>query len=352
VDISVPYRFVVEAASVAGGRLGDFALSGIDFEPAVQSAHLEGMRRGYLEPATAPGPARIEPVTCAERGAPYVSGFEVHFAGQCPGVTFPREILHDDVVCGSGTLVQQGLLRSGERFTYRICVFPEAIAPPAMADFVLETAAQPLLIPAVDLPQSHRVFGDDPDDRDLPVVIAEPVLAEAMQLAASSGSKEIGGMLLGGMCRDPASKNLFLNVSALIEAPASKATEVSLHLGPEAFAAVERILALRKLDENIVGWWHKHPFFCARCPAERRRVCAFRAPFFSEADRDVHRTLFPQAHSQALLITDLGEDRPSINLFAWRQGRIEARNFIQPVRSMRAQTGPEHVALAKEENPR
>ena len=41
----------------------------------------------------------------------------------------------------------------------------------------------------------------------------------------------------------------------------------------------------------------------------------------------MHRTLFPQAYSQALLISDLGGSQPGIDLFSWRDGVIEPRQF-------------------------
>ncbi|MDA1076210.1 MAG: hypothetical protein O3A63_15845, partial [Proteobacteria bacterium] len=284
--------------------------------------------------------ASVEPVTCAESGTPYISGFRVQLAGQETWAQFNTTFLHDSVVRDASTLVQQGVLQPGAQFTYRLCAFtdPMKVAEPDSQDFDLEAAPVDLRIGSANMPVDTTHCGTPSGTGELPVVFVRSVLDEALRLARAARDLETGGVLLGGLRRDPSTRALFVEVTALITAPGSTGTATSLHFGPDTFVAVEEILKLRDLEEIMVGWWHSHPLFCARCPAAQRAVCEFRKPFFSEADRDVHRTLFPQAFSLALLISDLGELKQSADLFAWREGLITQRGFM---------TSPDPAVLSK-----
>ena len=332
----------VEALNARGEKLGDFKLDDVAYEPAIQWAHFAGVKQGLITPVLVPAAAEIIPVACSERGLPYIEGFEVRFAGQSRGMKFGNDLLHNDVLRNSSALIEQGRLQAGEQFTYRICSFaPGSEIDSRRSNTSPETSDHSedfSLLPSVEvlnirddlLPESSHSVGGPWDDDDLPIVIPQHVLDEAVLLAASAAEKESGGLLLGQLCRDVDTLQLFLEITAFMPAPHARGTETSLHLGPDTFAAVEKLLALRNCNEQTVGWLHSHPWFCRNCPVEQRQHCALREPFFSEADRNVHRTLFPQAFSPAVLITDLGEGRTSIDVFGWRRGLIESRGFLKP----------------------
>jgi hypothetical protein len=91
--------------------------------------------------------------------------------------------------------------------------------------------------------------------------------------------------------------------------------------------SVEAAIKLRGMGEIPLGWWHKHPFFCRQCAAEQRALCPFSSPAFSAADRDFHREVFQKPWSIALLLSFLGGERPSYDVFAWNQGQIEAVKY-------------------------
>jgi hypothetical protein len=57
-------------------------------------------------------------------------------------------------------------------------------------------------------------------------------------------------------------------------------------------------------------------------------LCPFSSPAFSAADRDLHREVFQKSWSIALLLSFLGGERPSYDVFAWNQGQIEAVNYL------------------------
>ena len=91
---------------------------------------------------------------------------------------------------------------------------------------------------------------------------------------------------------------------------------------------VDAAIRLRGLGEIPLGWWHSHPFFCARCTPAQRALCAFSSPAFSAADRDLHREVFQKPWSIALLLSFLGGERPSYDVFAWNRGQIEAVSYF------------------------
>ena len=328
-EIDVRHRYIAEAIDQDGTKLGDYVLTDIDFEPAVQCAHLEAVRASRDVGIRPPTSARIDPVASRKRGAPYIDGFEVRLDSHKTPIRFELRFLHTAVIRGSAALVHDGILQPRETFHYRVCAFDRPPASQATpADFLIEPEDEEMTISSSRLPTTGNVLGTDWDDGDLPVFMHQQVLDEATDLAVAAGDTETGGLLLGQMCRDHVTGEFFLDVSALLNTPLATGTETSLRFGPETFAELDRMLALRSLGECLVGWWHSHPNFCASCPTERRRSCHFSRPFFSAADRDVHRALFPQAHSQALLITDLGSAQPSIDLFSWRHGTIAPRGCL------------------------
>jgi hypothetical protein len=332
-DITLAHRFAAEAIHLDGHKIADYPLCEVDFEPAVQWAYLEGVRRGRLAPRSMPPPAHIEPVSCDERGAPYISGFAVRFPGHRWQTQFDESTFRESVITDSQALVAQGLLQAGEQFNYRVCAFAadvidEQTVNTAEADFTLDPADEIRPLRTAELPTQRSRHGSHWDPADLPVVFAPHVIEEAVRLSSAAGELETGGMLLGNLRRGTA--DLFLEVTEIMTAPEAIATRTTLHFGPDTFAAVERLLALRKREEVIVGWWHRHPpeLCSSACPPERRAVCVYNEPFFSQADCDVHRTLFPQAHSQALLVSEFTERPPSVDLFAWRRGVVQARGYF------------------------
>jgi len=326
-NVSIPYRFSVEAVRLSGEPLGDYPLDAIDFEPMLRAAHLMQMRRGTVKVSSRLPRARIVPIACEDRGRPFVGGIEVRFDDVADTVTFSVSRLHGDVVGGSRLLVDRGVIRSGEQFGYSVCAFPAPEESPVETDFDLEEAVDRLIVWRASLPPTEHHHGGGDGEADLPVLFRRNVLDEAVALSRSAGEVEMGGLLLGHLCLDPEIGELFLEVVALVAATEAIGTEASLRFNPDTFAHLERVLALRNQDECMVGWFHSHPHFCRLCPESRRQHCDYGRAFFSQADRDVHRTLFPQAYSQALLISDLGGRQPVVDLFSWRDGVIEPRRF-------------------------
>jgi hypothetical protein len=120
-------------------------------------------------------------------------------------------------------------------------------------------------------------------------------------------------------------------------------------LTPDTWRDVQKVIALRGKGELLLGYWHLHPWFCRPCPMESRERCAFRLPFYSREDCELHAACFPRAWSLGLLVSDHGTETPSVTLYGWRDGVIVERGFhvVQSDEDATAHCGePQHaVAL-------
>ena len=161
----------------------------------------------------------------------------------------------------------------------------------------------------------------------MPIFIPQQTFNEATELALDVGDVETGGILVGNLCRD-SNKTLFCRVTAQIPAEHTTATRHSLRFTPQTWVNVGAAIKLRGLNEVAIGWWHSHLYFCVNCLPEQRALCPFSSPSFSAADRDLHREVFQKSWSIALLLSFLGDERPSYDVFAWNQGRIESVKYF------------------------
>ena len=123
---------------------------------------------------------------------------------------------------------------------------------------------------------------------------------------------------------------ILVSGSAMANADLAQGGLDHLTFTPEAFEAVNGILALRRSTEVVLGWVHSHPArsWCGRCSPEKRMVCPLQRPgFFSEDDVHVHETVFPRSYSVALVVTVL-EEETQTTLFGYQDGVIKQRAFI------------------------
>lgn len=337
------YKYQAEITSAAGRVLGDLPLPAPDFEAALQWSFLRGLDEGRAFPYAHPESATVEPVWCGEAGRPFVSHVSViltdaddrPYSCDIPVIGYFRSAIQK----ASSTLVEAGTLKLGELFNYKVCAVRELQSGRSLAngrpiaesdDLVVEPVANPFTVEPKEmsplLGASERHGGPAWNDRDLPVFIPVRVLDELIGLADGVEEVETGAILVGNVFRDSGG-GLFTEVAAQIPAHHTIADRASLTFTAETWAAVDAAIELRGRGERILGWAHTHPFWCRACPDERRRSCPLGAPMFSEADRTVQRTVFGQAHQLAFLLSFLGGDRPSVDLFSWREGLITARGF-------------------------
>jgi len=333
------YQYYAFLTSQAGESIGDVRLD-VDWVPAVRWTEFETRVKDMCEFGDAPARPVIEPKWGAEGGPPYVCGFGIS-AGVSTPVEFPLAYFSSAVSKAATQLVETGALEAGQLFNYKVYALAKQAdrdsAPPRLdlvAIDTLPTIARaplgPLLARAVtSMPRSATTeqAPSEPTGETMPVLIPQRVLDEATELARRVGDVETGGILVGQLCRDP-DGTLFASVTAQILAEHTEATRQTLRFTPETWAGVDAAIKLRNRSEIALGWWHNHPFFCANCSAEQRSVCPFAVPTFSADDKHVHREVFQPPWSVALLLSFLGEERPSYDLFAWNRGQIEAVKFF------------------------
>ena len=330
-----PYRFVMVLLTQDGRPLGQVPLV-CDWEPALECARLDAIRRFPIAAIGADASAEIRPVWDGKRGQPYVGTFEVTLIVPGEGNVMsrvPPSYCKGLAREASVPLVQSGRLKSGEGFDYLITAFPNG---PSRADgpkapFAIEEVPVPLRLQsslAADF-EAKSVRCGPQHEQDIRVFIPQTLLDEVDALTRAAGELEVASVLIGRPHRDRTSGDLFLEVTAQIPARHALASSVKVTFTPETWTAVQGLLQLRRSDEQMVGWFHSHParFWCnAQCPAEARQRCPLQRTFFSADDCDVQRTVFSQAYSVALLVTntDAGLHHAA---FSWRNGIIEQRGF-------------------------
>jgi proteasome lid subunit RPN8/RPN11 len=340
------YSYTLDFYRIDGTAVGQRPLEP-DWTPALEWAHFEGIREGRL-PAVmavnrAPGACRVEPVWHPQSGQPHVSAFQVVLSANGSG-TVSREIpttyLRARAQQVAATLVDEGMLQTGEIFRYRVSAFARSrttrASEPVDGGFTVEEIAQPLPLKTAPLEAfltgagpAGSAAGREADAADFPVFVRQAVIDEALELSRQAGDVETGGVLVGFLYRDPSVPEVFAEVTAQIAAPHTEAASTKLTFTPDTWAAVRAALALRKRGELMVGWWHYHPDFCRlrQCPEEKRRVCTASSAFFSSEDIALHTALFARAYNTALLISDSAAAGFTASAFGWRQGMVTARGF-------------------------
>jgi Prokaryotic homologs of the JAB domain len=336
------FQYFAAVESTDGEAIGDVPLS-VDWIPAIRWAEFEEIssERACEDEA---GVMTIEPLWSRE-SRPYVRGFTIGRDGRDNGcVHFPLSYFETAVVDAATELVESGALIRGQRFEYKLYALSSDAAPrtpngPGETESSARVApvdAQPPIVartlaalgPGVrlDRDSAPSAATGDAHGPALRVFIPQTVLDEATTLAEQAGDVETGGILVGNLCRDPET-GLFSVVTAQIPAERTEATRESLRFTFETWARVDAALRLRNRTELPLGWWHSHPFFCRACPPSRRERCPFSVPTFSLADKALHREVFQTPWSVALLLSFLGGERPSYDLYGWNRGQIEAQEF-------------------------
>lgn len=332
-----PYRFLLELRKGDNSSLGQVPVEA-DWEPAWESMRFLAQRRFPRATIGAEAQAELRVTWDEHRGQPYVGALDVVLAVPDAGelsCRLPKHFFKTLATEASRPLVEKGLLQSAERFHYLITAFPAA--PPTRRSgkpkdrFQIKEVSAPVPVRPSSLAEfsARSLPAGEQNETDIPVFLPEQILAEADQLTLQAGGVETASVLLGHLHRDRVSGDLFLEVTAQIPTRDSGATATKVSFGPETWNAVHNALALRKGNEQWVGWFHSHPAssWCgSQCSPEDRARCPLQRSFFSAADCDVHRTVFSKGFHIALLVTHTDGGLQHA-LFSWRNGTIAQRGF-------------------------
>ncbi len=340
------FAYAVSLYREDGSSLGQRPVD-VDFEPAVEWTRFQGLRMGLMGEDAFHAHVRVEPLWHPERREPELSGFRVEVGGADVAHAFPTSYFLVAAEEAGRRLVEEGVLREGERFRYRALAFPVERAPEARGGRFQSTPARPRLpVEGGELPAylarsralaevgggGGRLGGPDQGllaEAAPPVFVRRQILDETRELADTAGGRETGGVLIGHLRRDRSVPEVFVDVTAQVPAEYAEGEASRLSFTPEAWTAVRAAIELRRREEIMVGWWHSHPAreWCKECDAERQAVCPFATGFLSTHDEALHRTVFPRAFSVALVVTLPAEGPPTHSLFGWHEGGITRRPY-------------------------
>lgn len=328
------YRFVLELSRRGGGTLGRFPFTP-DWEPAIESARWNLLRSRHIWVGEVPADGTIEPVWHTTYGAPLVERFRVRVSTDSEEWIEEFEALPYFAAAArhaSARLRESGTLDEGDVVRYRPLAFagrdPRDVSASLRFDATDRSSVPRLRATSLDRFLARSVAAGDTGPELGEAFVPHDLLEEVMSLTSQAGGNETGGILIGHLHRDAASSSIFVETTAQISARHTKSTSAKLTFTSDTWTDVRATLALRRRDEQIVGWWHSHPArdWCRECPPVRQRECPLAKGFLSTDDRALHRTIFPRAFSLALLVTDALTGM-STALFGWQSGLLSPRGF-------------------------
>jgi proteasome lid subunit RPN8/RPN11 len=320
-----------------GVPIGHAALAP-DWEPALEWTRLSGLRTLGVWAPEAAAERPLEPLWHAELGEPYMRGFRIHLAGR------DDEAWHEDFTLAyfgglarvaAGQLIEQGALGADEGFLYRALAYAQPGAdhggPPPTAFAVVDQPPRLAIRDASrEALEARSAPAGDTHADDFEVFIPAHVLEEASALTAAAGDVETGGILIGHIERDPQGPDVFVEITALIQARHTVGAATKLTFTSDTWTDVRGAVALRHRDEQVLGWYHSHPqdTWCRErgCPPDQQQRCTAADGFFSDDDLALHRTMFPRAFTVALVMTrSIKGVMP--RLFGWRAGAFVPRGY-------------------------
>jgi proteasome lid subunit RPN8/RPN11 len=322
-------------------RVHEVTLAKADFARAAEAAFFDGLRRGVFSKYDfRPDDAVIRPrFYTPGGGSPRIEGFEVSLPTPDGGehsLAFERRIFHNLVRRTGAQLIVAGKVPQGAVLLYQATGYANEATRPRSGGFTIELEAEAPEIPV--RPGARKGLGpaqawDGARPGDFPVLVPRHVIDEAVEEAKRAPEREVGGVLLGHLRRDEDSGELYLEVTCLVPAEQTQATELSVTFTGETWARVREVIAVRGEGEIFVGWMHSHPMrFCAECTLPVKQECIDKVLFYSSDDEFLMELSFARPFMVGLLAAveprlEGALGHAPVKLFGWRNGLIEARGF-------------------------
>ena len=185
-------------------------------------------------------------------------------------------------------------------------------ACPANEMFDIETPAPRISLPAEE-PQIpvHPLPIDDsnlwrwqPEGVPFPVFLHQRVNVSITQHARQNSEREVGGVLLGDVCRDEKGW-LYLVITHALPAEFANETRGRLTFTHHTWLKIHRTREAQYPDKTIVGWYHTHPGWTV---------------FLSQWDLFIHQNFFKKPWQIAMVI-DPSLDRAGF--FVWNGDQVD-----------------------------
>ena len=209
--------------------------------------------------------------------------------------------------------------------------------------------------------------GDEPDEYEYKIFIIEHALKTIWKHAKEGMPQGVGGILLGGLYRDPDRDEEYVEIHNAFPSASSFNEEMSLRVVNRVIADMEQVSIKTYPNQIVIGWYHTHPG---------------KGIFFSENDVLIHETFYRETANVALILDPVMEIDPlretykNIAFFYWKGKSIakssgyyaykprQLAESISPtdklrekyhrrlasIRSAREQLPPTEVDLEEEEN--
>ncbi|MEQ1850308.1 MAG: hypothetical protein ABMA01_01825 [Chthoniobacteraceae bacterium] len=322
------WKHEMELRGTAGQSLGRHVCEP-DLEPAREAIRLDALRDGaaFDIPSSGFGSG---PLWEQSRGEPYLAGIRVSHGGrEC---IVAAEACFDDAARGISAMLRDlGQIAVEERVDFEVLAFPDETPPATVkARFQIEDLPSTPVTRKVDLAAwtASSTAVDEDTNPQLPVFIPGQVIDELHARSLAADGIETGSILVGHLCRDRATGALAALVTAQLPAEGTTGDATRLKFTPATWEAAMTAVRGRGLGEMMMGTSHSHPAraWCAKCPPERQRACAFAQPFVSPEDRILHRSVFVRAWCVSLVVVDaVGGVRNG--LFGWQHGALVRRGY-------------------------
>jgi proteasome lid subunit RPN8/RPN11 len=335
------YRFRLEFFNESGASVHELGLTSADFTRAVEAAFFDGLRRGVFADYDPPlGRARVEPhFEEVEGGSPRATGFDVILPTPANGdhrLTFGSGFFGSRATRVRCDLVRAKRLPEKSKLLYQLSAYLDGGEEKPRRRFKITLDDASVQVPI--RPGSRQDFGtaeawDEPSADEFPVLIPRHVLEEAVDEARRAPEREVGGVLLGHLRRDPEGGEIFLQVTCQVPAEQTEATTTSVTFTDRTWARVREVVELRGEGEIFAGWVHSHPFrFCKECPLPAPPECVAKVLFYSSDDEFLMELTFAQPFMVGLLTAVEPKLEQSlghlpVKLYGWRHGEIQARGF-------------------------
>ncbi|MFI5458298.1 MAG: Mov34/MPN/PAD-1 family protein [Isosphaerales bacterium] len=141
-----------------------------------------------------------------------------------------------------------------------------------------------------------------PGPADLPIFLDRNAADAIERHALTDTSVELGGILLGKECLDPATGQPFVWITQSLEAKHYANTQASFTYTHDSWADISRERDRQYPQYDIVGWYHTHPSF---------------GIFLSHHDLFIHQHFFAQPLQVAYVVDPINQTR---GFFQWRDG--------------------------------
>jgi proteasome lid subunit RPN8/RPN11 len=307
------------------------------------SAFLQGVIKDYaIDPEII-----FEPIWIKEGKSPYCRGFRLNMKNKRLSYkkSYNRNVFRYNAYRIMGAMVQNQKFEAGTELFYRLIAFSnnkntlDTVVDGEEIEVTTIQNSIPIRILGLEqLEESASVNVTKEDETDdFPVWIAEHVVEEMVEYVLQNKEKERAGFLIGHICRDPLTQQIFSMCHAQIAADTEgsfiypdKGNSSITHFQflPENFFQVQRLIELRKNNEIVLGWYHSHPWPFA---CEKREKCTCTSIFFSISDFDVMQSAFSAPYQIAIVIgrASLANLKATPQMYGWKNGVISKRNFYQ-----------------------